>query len=316
MNCIFQRIVQNDFQWTRPSPGRLGPQGEGEYLQKNGFGHEDWNFNINLSIKGNIYGYVYYNPAEKKKNETFNIAFATFTNGSWYVAGFYMNSSFIDVAPISEDIVKQKKFDILQLGKSLGTKWQKSNNAEILKELTRSNQYIHWKVKATDVIRLPQPVEIPKSVFNTKNYRIVRPTELSNKEFNSIFNYAINQSNKQDLAVEQDFPEGKEKERLHKYKERNPALIAIAKRNFIKKHGKLVCEICNFDFEKTYGEIGNNFIEAHHSVPISNLKKESKTKLSDIIMVCSNCHRMLHRRRPWLDKKNLKKILSLNLKIG
>ena len=39
MNYVFQRIVQNNFQWTRPSPGRLGPHGEGEYLKENGFGH-------------------------------------------------------------------------------------------------------------------------------------------------------------------------------------------------------------------------------------------------------------------------------------
>jgi len=67
MIYLFQRIIQNGFQWTRPSPGRLGPAGEGEYVQDNGFGHEDWNFNKNLLIDDHIYGYCYYGPTEKKK---------------------------------------------------------------------------------------------------------------------------------------------------------------------------------------------------------------------------------------------------------
>ncbi|MBU3217792.1 hypothetical protein LL033_09955 [Clostridium estertheticum] len=44
------------------------------------------------------------------------------------------------------------------------------------------------------------------------------------------------------------FPEGKEKERLHKYKERNPKVIKEAKDRFKKANGKLYCEACGFDF--------------------------------------------------------------------
>ncbi len=44
--------------------------------------------------------------------------------------------------------------------------------------------------------------------------------------------------------------------------------------------------------------IGSDFIEGHHTVPISELKGEVKTKVKDVALVCSNCHRMLHRRRP------------------
>jgi len=46
--------------------------------------------------------------------------------------------------------------------------------------------------------------------------------------------------------------------------------------------------------------LGRGFIQAHHTIPVSELRKESKTKVRDIALVCSNCHRMLHRRRPWL----------------
>ena len=104
------------------------------------------------------------------------------------------------------------------------------------------------------------------------------------------------------------FPEGKEVLRKHIVRERNPKLIRLAKENFKSTNGMLFCEICGFNFEEEYGEIGKGFIEGHHSIPISDLKHKEETKVEDIVMVCSNCHKMLHRKRPWLSKNELKKI--------
>jgi hypothetical protein len=36
--------------------GRLDEDGEGEYVRGNGFGHEDWNFNLDLAINEHVYG--------------------------------------------------------------------------------------------------------------------------------------------------------------------------------------------------------------------------------------------------------------------
>jgi predicted HNH restriction endonuclease len=55
------------------------------------------------------------------------------------------------------------------------------------------------------------------------------------------------------------------------------------------------CTICGFNFALCYGEIGRGFIEAHHIVPVSELKPGSKSSVNDLVPVCSNCHRMLHR---------------------
>lgn len=60
---------------------------------------------------------------------------------------------------------------------------------------------------------------------------------------------------------------------------------------------------------RTYGEVGKDFIECHHTVPVSELTEGMKTKLSDMALVCSNCHRMLHRKRPWLRLSDLKALL-------
>lgn len=35
-----------------------------------------------------------------------------------------------------------------------------------------------------------------------------------------------------------------------------------------------------------------------------------KTKIEDIIMVCSNCHSMIHRKKPWLSIKDIGKIIK------
>lgn len=106
------------------------------------------------------------------------------------------------------------------------------------------------------------------------------------------------------------FPEGKKVLKQHLARERNRKLVELAKDKFLAKHGKLFCEICGFDFSVKYGEIGKNYIEAHHTIPVSEMEEGSKTKVEDIVLVCSNCHRMLHRRRPWLLKDELRKLVE------
>jgi len=91
-------------------------------------------------------------------------------------------------------------------------------------------------------------------------------------------------------------------------KVRNTALVREAKRLFKKKNGKLFCEICNFDFGKKYGNRGKDYIEAHHKTPISQIKGVVKLTINDLSMVCSNCHRMLH-RPPWITVNELREKL-------
>lgn len=90
-------------------------------------------------------------------------------------------------------------------------------------------------------------------------------------------------------------------------------LITIAKKKFKKEHECLYCEVCGFNFASVYGELGNNFIEAHHNKPISEMNENEKTNINDIIMICSNCHSMIHRKRPWLSKEQPKSILKAKI---
>jgi 5-methylcytosine-specific restriction endonuclease McrA len=94
---------------------------------------------------------------------------------------------------------------------------------------------------------------------------------------------------------ESSYPEGAKQYKKHLARERDADLALRAKRRRLKLTGKLACEVCEFNFAETYGQRGEGFIEAHHKIPVAKLDGKTKTKISDLAMVCSNCHRMLHR---------------------
>lgn len=106
-----------------------------------------------------------------------------------------------------------------------------------------------------------------------------------------------------------EFPEGRLLYKNHKFRERNQKVVVEKKRRALMD-GELKCEVCNFDFYKIYGELGKGYIECHHTVPISHYKANDKTTLDNLALVCSNCHRILHRKRPWMSIDDLKKILG------
>ena len=103
-----------------------------------------------------------------------------------------------------------------------------------------------------------------------------------------------------------DTPEGSMKRHFHKLRERNKYIVQDKIKSVMDEFGRLDCEVCNFNFEEFYGKNGHLFIECHHKVPLSTLKPSTVTRLEDLAIVCSNCHRMLH-RKPYPSVKKLKK---------
>ena len=105
---------------------------------------------------------------------------------------------------------------------------------------------------------------------------------------------------------EEDGEEGRILTRTHRYRERDPSLVKRKKDRVLAAQGVIACEVCGFNFGKAYGERGDGFIECHHTKPVSELEPGGRTNLADLALVCSNCHRMIHRRRPWLSLEVLK----------
>lgn len=108
------------------------------------------------------------------------------------------------------------------------------------------------------------------------------------------------------------FSEGEKKERIHMRRERNRKLVELAKSQFIGKHGRLFCEACGFNAHLSYGIDPDKLIEAHHKVAVSELEAGSYTRVEDLIMLCPNCHRVVHHRRPWLSVDELKALIRKN----
>ena len=111
----------------------------------------------------------------------------------------------------------------------------------------------------------------------------------------------------QDFGLE-DAAEGTILSRLHFYRERNAALVTRKKETVLAECGFLKCEVCSFDFKAAYGDLGSGFIECHHTKPVSLLRPGDRTKLTDLALVCANCHRMLHKRGRWLSVSALREL--------
>lgn len=104
--------------------------------------------------------------------------------------------------------------------------------------------------------------------------------------------------------------EGRLLTRKHLARERNRKLVMAKRKQALNKLGNLKCEVCEFDFGVTYGSRGTGFIECHHIKPVATLAEGNKTHINDLALVCANCHRMIHRARPWLSIEELKGLLS------
>lgn len=102
--------------------------------------------------------------------------------------------------------------------------------------------------------------------------------------------------------------EGRLLMRLHRVRERRRS--GEKKRAVLAATGRLACEACDFDFAAAYGELGAGFAECHHKLPL--VAGVRTTKLSDLAVVCANCHRMLHRSRTWRSVEELRAILATN----
>lgn len=91
--------------------------------------------------------------------------------------------------------------------------------------------------------------------------------------------------------------EGERRLSAHMRLERNRGIVNALKKQRMQQHnGRLPCEICGFDFLEAYGPVGAGFAEAHHKKSLAGSPKGGRvTSLNDFIVVCANCHRMLHR---------------------
>lgn len=81
--------------------------------------------------------------------------------------------------------------------------------------------------------------------------------------------------------------------------ERSSKLRKVAIEYFTQDND-ILCNACKFSYHKFYGEIGRGYIEIHHIKPVFKYEDEDldstiETALANVVPLCSNCHRMIHR---------------------
>lgn len=57
------------------------------------------------------------------------------------------------------------------------------------------------------------------------------------------------------------------------------------------------CMACAFNFEERYGPLGKEFLEVHHAVPLAEAGERWTNPETDLVVLCSNCHRMVHHQK-------------------
>jgi 5-methylcytosine-specific restriction protein A len=116
-----------------------------------------------------------------------------------------------------------------------------------------------------------------------------------------------------DLDEQNGVTEGSKRFVKHLRRERNPYIIELKKREVLKAIGNLCCEACGFDFKAFYGpKLAARFCEVHHRMPLHAAKENVKTTTADLAIICSNCHRIIHRTAPMLTVKALAEHIKAN----
>lgn len=183
--------------------------------------------------------------------------------------------------------------------------WINSRKIEIFKnklfarlelvELYKGNTLALSVLKQNGLSSAPQgPIKVTGELFSYINEKF--------KSFDNII-YP------NELEAQDSLYEGAKKTVVVNTYERNP----IARRKCVEHYGA-VCKVCEFDFEKKYGDLGKGFIHVHHIVPISDINKSYEIDYKkDLIPVCPNCHAMLHQKNDngeYYTYQELKRLLK------
>lgn len=262
-------------------------------------GHEVCNFSNNA---GTLYGYVQPTGQIKleklgagRKDDSVSGVTVVWTagpeSGGTVVVGWYKDAT---VYRDAQEITKP-------------TELQKKNGVRSYRIKAPADRAVLLQVEKRELI-IPRAV---KGGIGQSNVWYADKAE-SQKIVETVFNLIENGSlpNLPDIDHNQSILEGNPRLVAHLRRERSSALVKSKKEATLRATGKLCCEACGFDFKDIYGEHGDGFCEVHHLQPLSKADGAIKTELKDLAIVCSNCHRVIHRSDPMLSIVSLSKVVN------
>ena len=184
-----------------------------------------------------------------------------------------------------------------------GQKYSRTNNNDTTEYyLSNFLKDFGFSILQNGVNALQKHIEYYENLRNTKMHGL--RTIL--KKYQAILNNQNNVIIYPDEIDNQTLSEGAKKQVIVNSYERNPK----ARQECIKYYGTK-CFICNFDFEKKYGEIGKDFIHVHHIKPLSEINEEYKVNpIQDLRPVCPNCHAMIHKKKPAYSIEEIQSLLT------
>jgi len=169
---LMQRVCWNTRGWQLPS----GSTTEKGFPGKNGFGHEEWNFQLSDTWNEFVFPYTYLIPQQKildQNQGVFNIGFFARhqEKKEWLFIGIHHNAELISdneypeiIKAFNRDGVFKRRADEL-LSATNKFKTQKAALKEVV-DAFRS-PYIRIKCRVADIEIFPQPISIEKP----SNYR-------------------------------------------------------------------------------------------------------------------------------------------------
>ncbi|USU03898.1 hypothetical protein NF699_12575 [Sphingomonadaceae bacterium OTU29LAMAA1] len=90
--------------------------------------------------------------------------------------------------------------------------------------------------------------------------------------------------------------EGQPRLVAHLIRERKPTLAAAKRRAMLEELGYLHCERCGIVPSDALGPHGDAVIEVHHAgTQVADMRAGHVTRLADLVCLCANCHRIVHR---------------------
>ncbi len=95
--------------------------------------------------------------------------------------------------------------------------------------------------------------------------------------------------------------------RTHKHRERNSSAAKKLKKKALESKS-IMCIGCKTNYYSIFGELGISVIECHHLIPLSSVSHTGTTKSSELVLLCANCHRLVHSRKEPLTIDELQSI--------
>ena len=284
-------------------------KGGGSFIEQNGYGHELYNFQ---NDSGKCYGYttpwckinlkriskgINHDVHGDYIDDVFVVFTCTRQQGGRIICGFYQHAR-VYAAPV-DDNRNTRVIDIS--GQRSLVKYNIVCDVEDAVLINRKD-----RSKAL-------PRSSAKDDVGHGQYPVWYADERKCQKLkNDLLNYAESLINQKSASDEFKY---------HLHNENKVAIVSTkqiyrsqkAKTECITLKG-CYCNICGFDFGKTYGELGKNYIEVHHITPIGELSNaegyEGTDPQKDLIPLCSNCHSMVHQRKVPYQPDEIKAFLD------